>query len=59
MRSVLSTSSRRLDLLPNDAEHRVESAAEEQQSGYGQDRDKRKDECVFRETLSFLAVKDE
>lgn len=48
-----------LDLLSNHADGRIQIAAEEHQSSDSEDCDQRKDECVFRETLAFLAAKVE
>ena len=48
-----------LDAVANHAEFGIQLAAEEQQRSYGKNRDQRKDECVFRETLTFLAAKEE
>jgi hypothetical protein len=41
------------------AQERLKVSADEDKRGNGDDCDEREDECVFRETLSFLAVKDQ
>ena len=48
-----------LELLPDQADGRVQIAAEEHQSSDSENCDQRKNECVFRETLAFLATKGE
>ena len=45
--------------MTNGAQKVGQVSADEHKSEYGEDCDERKDKSVFRETLSFLAVKDE
>lgn len=48
-----------LDVGPDMADFRIQIAAEEQERGNSENRDQRKNECVLRETLPFLAVKEQ
>jgi hypothetical protein len=53
--SAVRPAERFLDALANDTKDVVELATKEHESRNRQEHDYRKDECVFRETLSFLA----
>jgi len=48
-----------LDLGPDVTDLGIQIAAEIQECGNGENCDQRKDECVLRETLAFLAVKEQ
>jgi hypothetical protein len=57
MRPVSFQSPVSSERFANHAERGIELSTEEYESGDGENRDERKNECVLREALSYVAVK--